>query len=495
MTLAGSPYIGLGHNANMAWAMTTGGPDTADIYSLTLKQGDNKQYLYDSKWRAMQSRTVALKVKGESSQTHTLWFAHQGPIVAWQKGKAYAAAMAYGDLANTSDAWYALSYGNDYRDAIKGLASLTVFPQNVMVADTGGNIYYQRTGRVPVRPNGYDWSRAVDGSTSKSAWQGFHPASDHLQVLNPPQGYMQNCNIPPDAMIPNSPFSLVHTPDYLYSGPGYGAARAGWTNQRGARAIQLLQADDSITAPDAMAIINDIHPYGVERWLSVLRTAHEKFSDKSIGSTRYRSGIKDLSGWNGDLRRDSTAALKYYYWRVQLVQDLGEAESDRQEQLIDDWYAIVEGREQKPVYLDDDTLKAMVVAFSAAMDRLSEDFDLANPSYGDLFRVGRDDSSWPLGGGGRFGASTLRSVGYSSKKKNNAYWGGSGQTSTQIVVLSKPIKSWIYLPIGQSDRKDSVHYTDQAEKLFSRRQLKPSWWLPEDLKGHIESRIVLQDAP
>jgi acyl-homoserine-lactone acylase len=40
VTLPGVPSIGLGHNANIAWAMTTGGPDTADIYELKLKEDD-----------------------------------------------------------------------------------------------------------------------------------------------------------------------------------------------------------------------------------------------------------------------------------------------------------------------------------------------------------------------------------------------------------------------------------------------------------------------
>ncbi len=495
VTLAGFPYIGLGHNANLAWAMTTGGPDTADVYALTVKEGDNRQFLFDGKWLTLRSRTVTLKVKGAASQRHTLWFAPHGPIIAWQEGKAYAAAMAYGDTVNISGAWFALNYGHDYRAAVEGMESLTVFPQNVMVADTGGNIYYQRTGRVPVRPNGFDWSRAVDGSTSASAWLGFHPASDHLQVLNPPQGYMQNCNIPPDAMIPDSPFSPADFPDYLYSVPGYGPERAGWINQRGARGIQLLQANDSVTAQDAMSIINDIHPYGMERWIGTLKLADSRFADQFKSSERYANGIKELLNWDGGLHRDSSAALKYYYWREQLEMDLGKTESDRLQGLIDDWYAIIEDRPPKPVRLDDEILKAMAGALKTAMGRLAADFDAVNPSYGDLFRVGRDDHSWPLGGGGRFGTSTLRSVGYARQKRANSVWGERGQTSTQIVELSRPIKSWTYLPIGQSDRKDSRHYTDQAEKLFSRRQLKPSWWLPQDLKDHIESRTVLDDAP
>ena len=69
--------------------------------------------------------------------------------------------------------------------------------------------------------------------------------------------------------------------------------------------------------------------------------------------------------------------------------------------------------------------------------------------------------------------------------------GRAGQTSTQIIELSTPIKSWTAPPLGQSDRPDSPHYTDQAEKLFSPRTMKPTWWMPEDLAEHIESRTVL----
>lgn len=77
----------------------------------------------------------------------------------------------------------------------------TMFPQNVMVADTSGNIYYQRTGRVPKRPEGFDFDRPVDGSTSKSEWLGIHDSDDHVQIHNPAQGYMQCCNIPPDLTV------------------------------------------------------------------------------------------------------------------------------------------------------------------------------------------------------------------------------------------------------------------------------------------------------
>ena len=46
--------------------------------------------------------------------------------------------------------------------------------------------------------------------------------------------------------------------------------------------------------------------------------------------------------------------------------------------------------------------------------------------------------------------------------------GRTGQTSTQIVILTKPPQSYMVIPLGESDHPNSGHYDDQAEKLFSK---------------------------
>jgi len=487
-TLPGVPSIGLGHNADVAWAMTTGGPDTADVYELTLKEDDPTKYLYDSQWRSMSRRVVTIEVKGSGAKKNTIWSSHHGPVVAIRKGKAYAVKIAYADAVQVSEAWYEFHFAKDYRGAVKAMDTLQLFPQNVMVADTSGNIYYQRTGRVPRRPSGYDWSKPVDGSTSATEWKGLHPASDHLQVLNPPQGYMQNCNIPPDVMMVDSPFSSEKTLSYIYGSSG------GHTNQRGARAVQLLHADSSVTVEEALGYAVDVHPYGVERWLEVIKQANAEFGEFHQSNSDYTAGIKDLLPWDGELRRDSTAALKYYYWRKQIIEDYGdEAVSDAASRI--DYHLAALGKPAPAIELSDEEFGAAVDSFASAMAKLKADHSSLNATYGDTFRVGRDDVSWPLGGGSGAGLTTLRNVGYGPERDDHRRWGSHGQTSTQIVVLSKPIRSWTYVPIGQSDRPDSAHYRDQAEKLFSPRKLKPTWWLPKDLSEHVESRTVLANAP
>lgn len=487
-TLAGQPSIGLGHNENVAWAMTTGGPDTADIYELTLNPQNPMQYRYDDEWRDFQVRSIELHIKGLPDPVQQPVFeSHHGPIVALRNGKAYAHKMAYWDQVEGAQAWKHMGSAKDYRGAIDALATLQVFPQNVMVADTSGNIYYQRTGRVPRRPDGYDWSRPVDGSTSATEWDGFHPSSDLPQILNPPHGYMQNCNIAPDMMLPDCPLQADNFLPYLFTDRGYGSQQGGWQNSRGARAIQLLGSDDSVTIEDALKYAVDVQPWGADRWISVLKQAHKKYGDDRQDDPGYQAGLKDLMAWDHQLTRDSSGALKYAYWREQLTKEKERAAVDAVDSQITN-FAAATGGPDVPPEISDEALRVMVQALSNAMVRLKEHWGTYDAVYGDRFRVGRDDKSWPVGGGGGHGTRTLRSMGYRGPRDDHTQWGRSGQTSTQIVSLTKPIQSWTFVPIGQSDRPDSPHYTDQAEQLFSQRRMKPTWWLPEDLADHIKSR-------
>jgi len=491
-TLAGQPFIGLGHNEHVAWAMTTGGPDTSDIYELTLNPENPAQYRYDDEWRDFSVRKIEIHVKGRPEPiTQTVYESHHGPVVALRNGKAYAHRMAYWNQVEGNEAWKHFNYAADYTGAKDAMATLQVFPQNVMVADTKGNIYYQRTGRVPMRPEGYDFSRPVDGSTSKTEWAGFHPSTDHPQMLNPKAGFMQNCNIAPDMMLADCPIQADDYRPYLFSDQGYGSQQGGWQNQRGARALELLGGDDSVTVEEALAYAVDVHPYGADRWIAVLKMAHEELGDAFADDEGYQAGIKDLLSWDQQLARDSTGGLKYVYWREQLLEDYGRETIDEVDRIIT---ALERATGAEPVKLEfsQEQLGAALASLRNAMAKLKSHWGSWDATYGDKFRVGRGDKSWPVGGGSDHGTRTLRTAGFSKERDDHTRWGRSGQTSTQIVVMTEPVQSWTFVPIGQSDRPESPHYTDQAEKLFSKRTMKPTWWLPKDLVGHIESRTELR---
>lgn len=494
--LAGTPYIGLGHNENLAWAMTTGGPDTADIYELTLDPNNPMKYKYDNEWRDITKREITLEAKGGEKKTFPIFDCHYGPVVAMRNGKAYAAKTSYADCVQGNESWYALNFAKNYKGVIDAAETQMVFPQNVMAADTEGNIYYQRTGRVPKRPSGPDWSKPVDGSLSANEWQGLEPVEAHVQILNPEQGYMQNCNIPQDMMMVNSSLTPDKYSPELYSDIGYGP-RGGWSNQRGARAVEMLAADDSITRDDAFNIALNLHPYGVERWVELLLIAAKDNASTYAGNKDFEAGIEDMRKWDQTLSAKSTAALKYFYWRKQMKEMYGEDTMKEAADLIDQVTAPAKGIKPVTPTLEFDQLEAAANAFDMALATLKADFGRLDATYGDKFRVGRGDKSWPASGGGDrdLGMVTLRNTNYTGEKPDKTRWGTSGQTSTQIVILTKPVQSWTQPPIGQSDRPDSPHYRDQAEKLYAEVKMKPTWWLAKDLADHIESRTELPGAP
>ena len=84
-----------------------------------------------------------------------------------------------------------------------------------------------------------------------------------------------------------------------------------------------------------------------------------------------------------------------------------------------------------------------------------------------------------------------RAIGF--QKRGSVMVGVSGQTSTQIVQLLRPVpRSYMIIPLGESDHPDSPHFDDQARELFSKGIAKPTFF--GDRKGlekHVTERKEL----
>lgn len=486
-SLPGCPYVGLGHNDHVAWAMTTGGPDTADIYELTLNPDNPRQYQYDGAWRGLIERVIELRVKGENEPRRmTVHASHHGPVVARKDSKAWVAKLSYADEVQFVEIFHYFNFARNITEFRQGLALNQVMPQNVMAADTDGNIYYERSGRVPVRPEGFDFFKPVDGSTSRTEWKGIHPADDHFHVLNPPQGYMQNCNIPPDVMMVGSPMTPDRKPPYLFGEAG------GRTSARGARAVQLLAGDNHVTLEKAQAIALDTGCYGFARWQEALAAADQVTGATYKQDANYQNLLRSITTWDGRADAGSIAALHYYYWRQALLR-MPEKPAANLARKLDDFMAALGRGTKTPPALSEAEQQAMTRALALAVETMQKNHGRFDVKFGEVFRVGRGDKSWPAGGGSQsdVGMETLRAIGFEPERPDHTRWGRSGQTSTQVIVLGHPIRSWTQPPIGQSDRPDSPHFRDQAEKLFSQAKLKPTWYAKGELLQHVESRIEL----
>jgi acyl-homoserine-lactone acylase len=451
---AGSPFIGVGHNAFLGWACTTGGPDTTDIYVEKTDGANSRRYRYDDEWREMASETVTIAVKGAPPVVRTLERSHHGPIALREGKKAYAIACPYFGEIDFVTQNYRMMTAHNLAEFDTAAAMCQMMEQNLMYADVEGNIRYIRTGRVPIRPSGFDFSKPVPGETSKSEWLGIHPMKDLVQVLNPATGYLQNCNISPENMARGLNLDLSVYPKYISN---IGSAP---NNSRGRRAVDLLDSHPKLTVDEAKAIVFDAQAEYFERWQKALREAAAK---SPPDKPELRKAVDAILAWDGRMSRDSTAATLYRGWL--LVADM-----------------------QKLTHTSSPA--KLISALGETVDWLKKNHGSAEVPWGQLNRIQRGSHSWPFSGGNAGSGMTLRAM--ESKLEGKVFNGHWGQNWTQLVQFKKgAVSSWSMTPFGESDDPTSPHYSDQAEKLFSRDELKPTWFQPAELEGHIESTKVL----
>jgi acyl-homoserine lactone acylase PvdQ len=182
---------------------------------------------------------------------------------------------------------------------------------------------------------------------------------------------------------------------------------------------------------------------------------------------------KLLTGWNRRSDADSRGALAYYLFKMSLGDEKLSAALE------------------PPDNLSDDRVRAAV---QKAHLRLDTEFPV-NATYGIYFRVGREGApkNYPVGGGSlrEAGMAVPRAVSF--QKRGSVMVGQGGQTSTQIVQLTRPPKSFMIIPLGESDHPDSPHFDDQARELFSKARAKPTFFGdPKELEnGHVTARKEL----
>ena len=493
VTILGTPIPSLGHSRYCSVAMTTGGPDTSDVYVETLDPSRPGKYLHDGSWRELTLRTETIRVKegdGYREVRREITYTHHGPIVARKDDKGYAMAIPYFDQVGLTDQIFEMMTSRNLSEMKKALGMLQLMEQNVMVGTVDGDIYYLRNGRVPRRPRGFDWRRPVPGHTSRTEWQGIHPLEDLVQIVNPPQGYMQNCNISPAHLMKGSPL----TPERYKERPYLFNVGMPYLHQRAAQVVEELHAATRLTVDQAIAIANSTAVFNADLWQRRLAEAMEEHGGL-LKAHREAQKVRELvMTWNRRSNPDSAGATAYRYWKeavYRVPDELPEKMRLRGQRRAGAVALLADraGLEPPPVRGE-----ALVNAVKAAAEALEKDWGRVVVAYGEMYRIGRAGAgrTYPIGGGNVPGMSTPRAVSYRRSTDASTYIGRGGQTSTQVVLLTKPPRSWSLLPLGESDDPSSPHFDDQAARLMPYGRMKPTYFLQkEELLKHVERNTVL----
>jgi penicillin amidase len=211
-TVPGLPVVLLGQNGMIAWGFTTTGSDVEDLFVETIDPQNPDHYLAPGGTLPFETRKEIIHVKGAADVELNIRVTRHGPVLsdvdpemAALAGTGKVMALAFTALEARDATSEALMRINQATNCMGLFAALHIYlapPQNVVCADTTGNIGFVAAGRVPLRKKG-DGTVPADGASGDYDWTGVAAPP---QLFNPPAGFIFNAN---NAVVsPEYPFFL-----------------------------------------------------------------------------------------------------------------------------------------------------------------------------------------------------------------------------------------------------------------------------------------------
>ena len=292
------PGVSIGHNEVGAWGLTIYETDGEDLYVYDLNPKNLSQYFYKGHWENMKLIQERIEIKESRTELINLRYTVHGPVTYIDSihHKAYAVKCAW---LEPGGAPYMASLRIDQSknwESFREACSYSHIPgENMIWADTAGNIGWQTVGIIPIRKN-FSGLVPVPGD-GRYEWQGFLPIKERPHQLNPSKGFLATAN------------QNVTSEDYTH----WDAVGYTWADPfRGNRINEVLAKDDKINIAKMQSLQTDYYSLPARSLVPMLLPlVFEK--------TQTQQSILQLKNWNYILDKTSIAASIYAMWERQLM--------------------------------------------------------------------------------------------------------------------------------------------------------------------------------
>ncbi len=466
----GQFFVYQGFNEKNGWMHTSSQTDVMDEFEETIVEKDGRRYYqYGEELRPLTEKELRLKYAAGDSlveKTFTIYRTHHGPITHHENGKWVATAMMW-EPAKALEQSFRRTKTKTLNEFMDVMRLRTNSSNNTVYADADGSIALFQGNFIPKRDTTFDFSKPVDGSNPATDWKGLHEVEESIHVINPANGWIQNCNSTPFTSAAEYSPGKQNYPYYMATEP---------ENFRGVHAIKVLTNRSGYTLDKLIETAYDPYLPAFEKLIPGLVEAFDR-SGKRYAT--LKPAIEVLRQWDKTVSKESVGmTLAHYYLTLYLQKGPRPPGLSFIERV--DYLGTQTPQEERLQF------------FAQVIQKLTDDFGTWNVPWGDINRFQRltgeiqqrfDDDKPSIAVGlasGNWGA--LASFGARGNQNTKKMYGTYGNSFVAVVEFGERVKAKSILAGGQSSDASSPHFTDQAQH-YADAQFKTVAYYPEDVKS------------
>lgn len=469
----GQFFVYQGFNENTGWMHTSTYADFKDEFvEKVSRQGEQFVYQYGREKRKVKQSKITLSYRTGSMikrREFTAFHTHHGPITH-QLGGLWVATKINWDPVNALQQSFIRTKLANHDEFREMMNIRTNSSNNTVFADSRGNIAYYHGNFMPKRNPSFDYSKPVDGSNPQTDWQGLHTVDEMVKLLNPENGWIQNCNSTPFTAAGEHSPEQKDYPRYMAPDP---------ENFRGIHAVNVLQNKRDLNLDKLIEIAYDPHLPAFELLIPGLIKAY-KANPKLFPS--MREPIKEFEQWDFKVKGDSVAMTLAHFYGINYLNNGAIPKKLTNSSFI----SLIEH------FSNHSEPEERLTIFENTISQLTKDFGTWNIAWQEVNRYQRingsiiqpfNDAKLSTGipmASGRWGA--LASYGAKRYNASKKIYGTSGNSFLAVVEFGKKLRAKSLLAGGQSGDPNSVHFSDQLE-LYKNGQFKEvAFYYPDVIK-------------
>lgn len=471
----GQFFVYQGFNEKTGWMHTSTGTDIIDEFEEAIvKDGAKISYKYGDELRPVDSIKVKLNYKtqdGLKEKSYTMYRTHHGPITHKNDDKWVSTALMWSPIKALEQSFTRTKKAN--HDEFNEMMDIrTNSSNNTVYADADGTIAYYHGNFIPKRNENFDYTKPVDGSNPDTDWQGLHDLEDNIMVLNPPNGWIQNCNSTPfTSALEYSPKKEDY-PAYMHSFP---------ENYRGIHAIPLLTKASDLTLDSLLDLAYDSYLPGAEVLINGLLDAAQK---SPVKSREAKEALELLKKWDFRVSENSVGMTLAQFYRNAYFSSgkIPRMKGNKRMSRLGRYEYM--SKTASP--------KERLAIFQQSLEKLESDFGTWKTPWGEFNRYQRNDGkiqqdfddakpSIPVGmASSSWGA--LASFGTRFGKNTKRQYGTSGNSFVAVVEFGDKVKAKSMLAGGQSSDVNSPHFSDQSQRYADKDFKEVAFYRDDVLK-------------